>query len=217
MFKSIIQRSYNIGWYSLSEKDAINGLVSHLSERAGIKDITVHSCTPNQLSGDKGYNISVSYKEDLDETFGFPEELNKVIFLDTDSYRLPFMVENVARETKAGIVITTPELKDEYYNDGYYISPQLLELMEQAHQMGVEIVGITPSISGMKEYGMSSSEMMAHSIKSYLKAHPSIERYVVVNKEDIQELAPNVFVGHDMSWNEATRAKEILNVKTLTK
>ena len=198
MYKHLLRRNYTTGWYSLSRVDAINGLISHLAERQGVKDINIESCIPAQLSGDKGYEIQVTYHENLDETFGFSDNINKVIFLDRDSTILPYFVENIARETGAGIVITTLSVKDEFYDVGNLFPTRLVELMENAEKMGVQIVGITPSISGMNSDGMPSSEKMAYSISSYLEGHPNIKRYVIVNKTDLEELSPNVFVGDDI-------------------
>jgi len=212
-----LQRNYTTGWYSFRRSDAINGLISYLSERKGIRNIYVGSCTPSQLDGDKGYEMQVSYQENLDETFGFPENLDKVIFLDTDSFLLPYSVKKVALETKTGIVITTPSLKDEYYDVGNLFPQKLAELIENANKIGVQIVGITPSISGMEDYGMSSSEMVEYSISRYLDEHPSIKKFIIVNRKEMPSLAPNVFIGNDIQWGDEERARDILNGKLLIK
>ena len=216
MIKFPLRRNYTTGWYTLKREDAINGLKSHLSERKGVKNISVMSCSPAQLDGDKGYEMQVTYQEDLDETFGFPEDLDRVIFLDADSFQLPYYVGRVALETQAGIVITTPSVKDQYYDVGDLFPQKLANLMEDANKAGIKIVGITPSTSDLKKYEMTSSEMLEHSINMYLCNHPSIEKYIVVNNEDIQELSSNVFVGDDISWGDMERARNILNGKVLT-
>jgi len=217
MFNFPLRRNYTTGWYTLRREDAVNGLIARLSERNGVRNIYVGSCTPSQLAGDKGYEMQVSYQEDLDETFGFPEDLDKVIFLDTDSFFLPYNVKEVAFETQAGIVITTPSLKDEYYDVGNLFPQILAELIESSNESGVKIVGITPSISGMQDYGMSLSEMMEYSISRYLNAHPSIKNFIIVNREEMQSLSPNVFIGRDIPWCDEDKARDILNGRVLTK
>lgn len=161
--------------------------------------------------------MQVSYQENLDETFGFPENLDKVIFLDTDSFLLPYNVEKVALETQAGIVITTPSLKDEYYDTGKLFPQKLAELIENSSKFGVKIVGITPSISGMQDHGMSPYKMMEYSISRYLDEHPSIKKFIIVNREEMQGLYPNVFIGTDIPYGEEERVKDILNNRVLTK
>ncbi len=217
MFNFPLRRNYTTGWHTLRRDDAINGLISHLSKRNGVKNIWVESCVPSQLDGDKGYEMRVSYQENLDETFGFPENLDKVIFLDIDSFLLPYNVEKIAFDTKAGIVITTPSLKDEYYDVGNLFPKSLAELIENSSKSNVQIVGITPSISGMQDYGMSSSEMVRYSISRYLDEHPSIKKFIIVNREEMQGLSHNVFIGKDISWSDEERARDILNGRVLVK
>lgn len=217
MFNYSLRRNYTTVWYTLKREDAINGLISYLSKRNGIKNICIESCTPFQLDGDKGYEMQVSYQENLDETFGFPENLDKVIFLDTDSFLLPYNVEKVALETQAGIVITTPSLKDEYYHTGKLFPQKLAKLIENSSKSNVKIVGITPSISEMQDYGMSPYKMMEYSISRYLDEHSSINEYIIVNREEMQGLYPNVFIGTDIPYGEEERVKDILNDRVLTK
>lgn len=217
MFKFPLNRNYKVGWYTLKRDDAISGLEADLSERNGVKNIFISSCTPAQLEGDKGYEMHVSYQEDLDESFFFPENLDKVIFLDIDSDMLPYNVKRVALETQAGIVITNPSLKDSFYDVGDLFPTKLANLIENANEIGVQIVGITPSISWMQERGFLFSEMMKHSINKYLYDHPSIKNFIVLNREDIQEFSPNVFIGDDIEFGDEKKAKDILNGQELIK
>lgn len=212
-----IRRNYMTGWYTLSRDDAINGLVSSLLERKGVKKIRIPFCTPAQLEGDKGYEMQVSYEENLDETFGFPKDLDKIIFLDCDSYLLPYNVEKIALETQAGIVITTPSLKDEYYDVGNIFPRKLVELMENANKNGTQIVGITPSMSWMKGYCNSSSKILEKSIISYLNEHPSIKNFIIVCQEEMKELSAHLIKGDDIPWGDEGKAKDILNGKVLIK
>lgn len=216
MLEFLLRRSYTTGWYTLTREDAIRGLESSLLERKGVKNIRIGSCVPAQLSGDKGYEMYVSYQEDLDETFGFPENLDKVIFIDPAGSILPYSIEELARETQAGIVITTPSLKDDYYDVGKIFPQDLERLIERANKNGVQIVGITPSISDMQDCDMSNAEMMENSIKKYLYEHPSITSFLVINSEDMQDLAPHLIKGHDIPWKEEEKAREILNGRVLT-
>ncbi len=209
-----LQRSYTTGWNTLKREDAINGLISSLSERKGVKNICVRACYP---AAPQGYEMQVSYTEDLDETFGFPENLDKVIFLDVDSFVLPYLVEKVARETQAGIVITTPSLKDEYYDVGKIFPQKLAELMEHSSKSGVKIVGITPSISGMKHWDRSYSNMLENSINRYLYDHPSIKNFLIVSQEELQKLSPYSIKSDDIPWGYEEKAQNILNGKALIK
>lgn len=190
-----LRRSYTTGWSTLKRDDAINGLESYLAERKGIRNLWISSCTPAQF-GDKGYEMHVSYDEYLDETFGFPENLDKVIFLDVDQTWIPYNVEKVALETKAGIVITTPSLKDDYYDVGDILPIDLERLMEKANDRGVKIVGITPSIS---DSDMSYAKMIEKSIIRYLREHRSIKNFIIVSKEDMPDLSPCLIQGEYLS------------------
>lgn len=211
-------RNYTTGWCTLRREDAINGLVTSLSERKGVKNISVLYCSPAQLEGDKGYEMQVCYQEDLDETFEFPENLEKVIFLDTtNSSLLPYNVETLAKEMQAGIVIVTPSLKDEYYDVGNIFPRRLVDLMENARKYGVQIVGVTPSISAMKDYDIPYSEMIEYSINGYLREHPSIQKFIIVSKEDMKDLSPYLMKGDDISWDDEKKARDILNGKVLVK
>lgn len=96
MLKLPLKRNYTASWYSLSQKDAINGMINYLLTRNGVKNISISSCYPARLEGDQGYIMHVSYDEDLDETFGFNEAINRVIFLDTNSAYLPYNVGEIA-------------------------------------------------------------------------------------------------------------------------
>lgn len=195
----IIKRNYTTMWHSLESQAAINGLESSLLERKGVRKLWVSSCTPAQM-GDKGYEMHVSYEENLDETFGFPENLDKVIFLDVDQTWLPYHVEKVALETKAGIVITTPSLKDDYYDVGNIFPTDLARLMEKANNSGVKIVGITPSISySESDSDMFYAKMIEDSIIRYLRKHRSIKKFIIVSKEDMPKLSPCLVQGENMS------------------
>lgn len=213
MFKFPLERNYTTGWYTLERENAINGLKSSLSKRKGVKNIFIEYCSPAQLEGDMGYEMQVSYQEDLDETFGFPKNLDKVIFLDVDSYPVPYGVREIARETQAGIVITTPSLKDEFYDVGSIFPQALTELMEDANKRGIQIVGITPSINSMSYYNMTSSEMVEKSIILYLQEHPSIKNFIIINKEDMQELSPYSIKDRTISLGYEEKARNILNGK----
>lgn len=217
MDKFLLQRNYKTGWYTLARTDAIDGVKSYLQERKGVKNICIGSCTPAQLEGDKGYEVHVSYQEDLDETFGFPEKLDKVIFLDIDSDILPYYVGKVAYETHAGIVITNPSLKDKFYDVGNLFPVRLAKLIDNANNRGVKIVGITSSISRMQDYGFSFSEMMERSISDYLDDHPSIEKFIIVNREDIPNFFANVFIGEDISFGDDEKAIDMLNKQAIVK
>lgn len=181
----ILRRNYTVGWYSLKEKDARNGLLLSLTKRKGVKGVYIESCHPAHLEGDKGYNIQVSYQENLDETFNFPENLEKVIFLDTESYVLPYNVKKILQETQAGVVLTTPSVKDDFYDNGIMFSEKLLSLMEDAQKDDLRIVGITPSIKSVVYIYDSLTDTLNRSITSYLKNHPNIKKILIVNDENI--------------------------------
>lgn len=216
MAKFSVQRDYMVGWYTLKRDDAINGLKSYLAKRNGVKNICVSSCIPAQLEGDKGFEMHVSYQEDLDETFNFPKDLDKVIFLDIDSDIVPYNVKRIAAETQAGIVITNPSLKDSFYDDGDLFPQKLARLIENANENGVHIVGITPSVSWIKNDDFSFSNMMGYSICRYLDTHPSIKNFIVINREDMQLFSPNVFI-NDISFRDEEKAKSMLNGQSLIK
>lgn len=217
MYKFLLSRNYTTGWYTLRREDAINGMKRYLSERKGVKDIQVDSCFPAQLEGDKGYTMHVTYDEDLDETFGFPESLDKVIFLDVDSSHLPYNVRIIARETGAGIVIATPSIKDDYYDEGKNFSPKLKGLLEHATTSEVQIVGITPSKTNIPFYRREATNDLEMSIMEYLIEHPSINKFIILTKENSEELSTYMFHGEDIPWSQEGQAKDMLTGKTLIK
>lgn len=217
MYKRPLVRNYTVGCYSLSRMAAINSIRSGLSERNGISNLYIGSPVPSQLEGDKGYLTPVAYYEDLDKTFGFPEELEKVIFLDVERGFLPFNVRRVALEEQAGIVITTPSIKDDFYDEGILFSQELLGLMEHASESGVQIVGITPSVKSLYGREGSSVDMIECTIMGYLLEHPSIKNFLVINKESMDKLSPYFLPGDDIAWGDQAKAKDILNGRVLKK
>lgn len=215
MLKLPLKRNYTTGWYSLSQKDATDGMINYLLTRNSIKNISISSCYPARLEGDKGYTMHVSYDEDLDETFGFSETINRVIFLDTNSAYLPYNVGEIANETATGIVITTPSIKDKFYNDGKILPGELYGLMEQAIKYGTQIVGITPSINSIPSYKRNNQTAMEISIIKYLNEHPSIKNFIIVSKQKMPELTSYQIEDDDIPWYKKEEVKAILT-KELT-
>lgn len=210
MLKLPLKRNYTTGWYSLSQKDATDGMINYLLTRDGVKNISISSCYSARLEGDKGYIMHVSYDEDLDETFGFSEAINRVIFLDTNGAHLPYNIGEIAHETGTGIVITTPSIKDEFYDDGKILSRELSELMEQALKYGTKIVGITPSTNSIPSYKLNNQNAMEISIIKYLNEHPSIKNFLIVSKQKMPKLASYQIEDDDIPWYKKEEVKAIL-------
>ena len=211
MYKFPLRRSYETGWYTLERQNAIDGMTNSLSRRKGVKNIYIGSCIPTQLEGDKGYKMHVSYEEDLDETFELPEGLEKVIFLDVDSSVLPYGVDTMAKEIDAGIVMVSPKLKDNFYDVGDYIPQNLYQLMDEANKRGAKVVGITPSIGTYRAEEASTAEKIEYGIMRYLHEHPSIKNFLILSKEDLEELSAHQIKETCIGFYDEAKAKDILN------
>ena len=135
--------------------------------------------------------------------FFYKERANmKVIFLDfngvLDTYenmdeinidnlrRLKYIVD----ETDAKVVISS-SLKNSYYYTGHF-SKHLQNIMKEIENIGIEIIGITPYAKEREE-----------EIKIYLKEHPEIEAYCILDddyemeelREHLVKLPPQMQIG----------------------
>lgn len=115
-----------------------------------------------------------------------------VIFLDfngvLDTYENMDEIneENLQRlkyitlETNAKVVISS-SLKNSYYYTGHF-SKHLQDIIKEIENVGIEIIGITPHAKSREE-----------EIKLYLKEHPEIDNYCILDDDyEMEELNDNL-------------------------
>lgn len=126
----------------------------------------------------------------------------KVIFLDfngvLDTYENMDQIneynlkrlKHIVDKTQAKIVISS-SLKNSYYHTGHF-SVHLKNIIQEIENTGIEIIGITPYLGNREE-----------EIKLYLKQHPGIDSYCILDddyemedlKENLVKLPPQMQIG----------------------
>lgn len=145
----------------------------------------------------------------------------KVIFLDfngvLDTYENMdeinkdnlLRLKNIVDATDSKVVISS-SLKNSYYYTGHF-SNQLKNIINEIKNIGIEIVGITPKAQNREE-----------EIKLYLKYHPEISAYCILDddyemeslKENMVKLPPQNTLGQmGLDDNHMNKAIKILNKK----
>jgi len=116
-------------------------------------------------------------------------------------------LKHIVDETQANIVISS-SLKNSYYYTGHF-SRHLQNIIQEIKNIGIKIIGITPYIGDREE-----------EIKLYLKEHPEIEAYCILDddyemeelKDNLVKLPPQMQIGQvGLDDLHASMAIKILN------
>lgn len=89
-------------------------------------------------------------------------------------------LKSIVDATNSKVVISS-SLKNSYYYTGH-LSKHLIKIIKEIKEAGIEVTGITPKCNSR-----------THEIMQYLKEHPEIENYCILDDDyDMEELKDNL-------------------------